>query len=255
MTLELGTFDVMAYLWGTIDKTEDGEHVRYTVADVEQLWHMGFVDTARITMSEWKRLFEPHRQPDGSFLLGHDDFLALDAYRYKGEIRIPFDPMKINEGKYTDEGLDELIEASVVPSCSLAREQLQEFFTEFKGEFRDGSDGLIVIRAPAKQRIRALLDAHPSPLRNLELLLDRMLGAHEEEFEEQLDRSEVDAATAEAARQVSRFSAKPTSSVEAKADKLKQVTKARKKKPQQQDDGKSKKELKKIKRSRKGMRG
>ncbi|MBI4126107.1 MAG: hypothetical protein HY465_01300, partial [Deltaproteobacteria bacterium] len=163
MTLELSQFDVMAYLWETLDKTPDGAHIQYTISDIDMLWHMGFVDTERVSIETWRTAFESHRQPNGMFLIGHEAFLDLDQYRYKGEIHIPFDAMLINEGRYTDTGLQELIDLSIAPSCSLSLQQVDAFFTSLKKDFRD-PQGLIVVGKEAKQRIKKLLEDSPSPL-------------------------------------------------------------------------------------------
>ena len=66
MTLELSSFDVMEYLWDTLEKTPDGKHLRYNIYDVEMLWKMGFVDTEQYSMNEWKQVFEPYKQEDGT---------------------------------------------------------------------------------------------------------------------------------------------------------------------------------------------
>lgn len=254
MPFELSSFDVMEHLWETLEKTEDGRHLRYTITDIEQLWWMGFVDTDKIELEHWVAVFEPNRQEDGSFLLSKDDFTALDRYRYKGEIKIPFDAMLINEGRYTDEGLDDLVNASIAPSCSLPPDKLKDFFDSIKKDFR-GSDSLILIKKPAKERIKALLDAHPSPLRNLEIILDRMISQRGAELEKEIEQSETDAATSQAAIQASRFSAAPTSMIEAKAKGFKEMAKLSKHGPPAEVKGVAKVELKKIKRSRKGVRG
>jgi hypothetical protein len=254
MTLKLDQFDVMEYLWDTLDKAEDGLHIRYTSSDIEQLWLMGFVDTAQHSLEAWKAAFEPHRQPDGDFLISRDAFLALDRFRYRGEIRIPFDPMLINEGMYTDEGLDDLVNASIAPSCRLPREKLQEFFETLKRDFRE-PNRLILIARPAKERIKTLLDANPSPLRNLELLLDQMLATRGAEIGEEIDRAEIDAATMKAAMQTSSFSAQPATQTEAKAKGLQALQKSLKRPAAAEVEGTPKTELKRIRRSRKGMRG
>jgi hypothetical protein len=255
MPLELSSFKVMEHLWESMEKTKDGKHIAYTMLDIEQLWQMGFVDTKKFGMEEWKAVFEPYKQPDGTFLLNHEQFLVLDDYRYKGEIRVPFDAMRINEGKYTDEGLDQLINASITPSCSLESPKLREFFEALKKDFRQ-DDGLILIKRPAKERIKAMLETHPSPLRNLEILLDRMLEVQGEALARQLEGTETEAATLEAAKQVSSFTTAPTSRAEAKAKGLKKIEKARPKRAAQpKAKGKPEVEVKKIRRSRKGMRG
>ncbi|MBN1282499.1 MAG: hypothetical protein JXA24_01855 [Proteobacteria bacterium] len=254
MALHLDQFDVMEYLWSTLEKSPDGRHLRYTEFDVEQLWAMGFVDTARINMQEWKAIFEPMRQADGTFLLTRDQFMSLDRWRYRGEIRIPFDAMMINEGKYTDDGLDELVEASIAPSCILPEAELRASVEKLKEEFR-GPDGLILVKGPAKTRIKKLLDKYPSPLRNLEILLNHMLKTKGEEVHDAVERAEIDAVSAAAAMQASSFTAAPATRVEAKAEGLRALEKARRTEKAAEAEGKPKTELRKIRRSVKGMRG
>lgn len=254
MAFDLSRFQVMEHLWDGLEKTPDGEHVRYFRIDLEQLWWMGFVDTAAHGMEEWIAVFEPYHQEDGSYLMGKDAFLALDQYRYQGEIKVPFDPMLINEGRYTDEGFDELIGASIAPSCSMTPDELREFFDQFKKEFRQ-PDGLLLIRRPAKERIRVLLDDHSSPLRNLEILVDQMFHEKGKELVGQVDEAEAHAAGMQAALAASRFSSTPTSRSEEKARALEGLQKVRRRHEPAEVEGVNKVELKRIRRSRKGMRG
>jgi len=254
MPLQLGYFAVMEYLWETLEKTPDGKAIRYTLTDIEMLWRMGFVDTREYSLERWMLVFEPFKQADGTFLLEKDAFFALDQYRYKGEVHIPFDAMRINEGLYTDEGLQELLDASIAPSCSLPPDQLKAYFTELKNLFRT-PEGLIKIVFEAKQKIKELIDKNPSPLRNLELLFDQMIaqGAYKE-LEQKVEGAEAERVTAQAAIEASSFSAIPTTKTESAARMLKTVEKAKRKAHalQAEETGVS---LKKIRRSRKGLRG
>lgn len=255
MTLELSSFDVMEYLWDTLEKTKDGKAIRYNIYDVEMLWKMGFVDTEQYSMNEWKQVFEPYKQEDGTYLLSKDAFFSLDKYRYKGEIHIPFDAMRINEGLYTDEGLGELIEASIAPSCSLPKKQLDEFFTSLKDLFRT-PDGLVKIDREAKLKINDVINRNPSPLRNLEIMFDQMLSkGKDKEMEGQIEGAEAKMATARAAIEASSFAASPKTRTEAAAGGLGKLVKAKKKAPGEVDSGKPSVSLKKIRRSRKGTRG
>lgn len=254
MALELGQFDVMSYLWETLEKTPDGEHIRYTIHDVDMLWHMGFVDTQRVAIEEWRAVFEPFRDPQGFFVLNHDAFLSLDPHRYTGEIHVPFDAMLINEGRYTDTGFQELIDMSVTPSCSFPPAQLNAFFINLKTTHRDAK-GLIVVGNEAKLAIKKLLEDHPSPLRNLELLFDQMVMAGTQaEVNDEVAAAQTRFAERETTRQTSHFFAKPTSRSEASAKSLQAMAKA-KQKSHADTDSHPTTELKKIRRSRKGMRG
>ncbi len=254
MPLDLGQYAVMEYLWTTLEKTPDGKAIVYFPIDVEMLWKMGFVDTEKYSMDQWKLVFEPYKQADGSFRLEKDAFLSLDKYRYKGEIHIPFDAMRINEGLYTDEGLSDLVDASIAPSCNYAPEKLKVFFEAFKDTFRT-PDGYIKVDRIAKMQIRALIEKNPSPLRNLELMFDQMIAKGKDvEMGEQVEGARAEMATARAAIEASSFAATPVTKTEAAAKGLKGLEKARKKTSAgaPSDEGVH---LKKIRRSRKGMRG
>ena len=253
MPFELGQFAVMEYLWSTLEKTPDGKAIRYLPIDIEMLWKMGFVDTEKFPMDQWKLVFEPYRQGDGSFLLEKDAFLALDKYRYKGEIHIPFDAMRINEGYYTDEGLHELFDASVAPSCNYDGERLKAFLDALKETFRS-PDGLIRIDVEAKKQIRNLIEKNPSPLRNLEIMFDQMIAQGKgKEMGEKVELADTEMATARAAIEASSFTASPTSRSEAAAKNHERLEKAKKARAAAEtEEGVH---LRKIRRSRKGMRG
>jgi hypothetical protein len=249
--------NVMEFLWGQLPKNDAG-NICYTQGDIDGLWHMGFVDTERYPLSSWRSQFEPYRRPDDTFELDHGSFVALEKYRYTGEIRVPFDPMLINEGKYTDEGLRELFDMSIAPSCSLSPEDLNVFLGEITELHRD-KDGLIKIGKQAKAQIKQMLSHNPSPLHNLETMLDKMIEEGvDEEIEAQLDEDDAARATTEVARQVSKLSSAPITATEEKAKKLSALEKTKKKpadKPAKAAEEKPTTELKKIRRSRKGMRG
>lgn len=257
MALTFQSEGVMEYLWDNLDKTEDGNHISYSLDDIDALWWMGFVDTDKYTLEKWREVFEPYKQPDDTYLLTRPAFLALEKYRYTGEIKIPFDAMLINEGKYTDEGLQELFDLSIRPSCYYPPDGFQQYVDDFKKRHRE-ADGLIKIDKTAKLEIKGFIDTSPSPLRNLELTLDRMIeDGVDEKLAEQLHVNETARATTEAAKQVSQFSSTPTSAAEIQSQRLQDLQKVKKKKPRATAK-KSKKpstELKKIRRSRKGMRG
>lgn len=254
MPLDLQQFDVMAYLWDAMEKADDGNHIRYTPDDVETLWKTGFVDTEKTSLAEWCALFEPHRQADGTFLLNRASFLKLDAYRYTGEIRIPFDALDINEGQYTDQGLEELVTLSIRPSCGLAIDKLRTFVNALKKSFRNPK-GLIEIRRAAKLKIKKLLDEYPSPLRNLELIFDQMLAEGlDQKMSATLTKDAAPPGVSEAERQRSSFSALPTTRSELHARQLQAMAKTKASAtaaPEKETKGI---ELKKLRRPAKGIR-
>lgn len=235
-----------------MEKTPDGKSIRYTIYDIEALWYMGFVDTTQYSLDDWKVVFEDHKQSDGTYLLDKNSFLTLETYRYKGELHIPFDAMQINEGFYTDEGLRELIELSIRPSCSVPEREFDKFFEDLKNQFRS-EDNLIKIEREAKLKIKGLIEKNPSPLRNLEIMFDRMItDGTKEKMEKQIAGSEAEIATARAAIESSEFVKTPTK-FHSSAINLKNIQKSRKQNEVVADDKSV--VLKKIKRSRKGVRG
>jgi len=258
MVLEMDTENVMEYLWDQIEKTPDGKHIRYTIEDIDSLWWMGFVDTQRYPLDQWRQVFEPYKRQGNVYVLNRSSFLALDKYRYKGEIKIPFDAMLINEGKYTDEGLQELFDLSIVPSCSKSPAEMRQFVDNFKKQYRQ-PDGLIRMDSNGKLKLKELIDQFPSPLRNLELTFDRMLEAGvDHDMLDQIEADETARATTEAVKQVSRFSSAPLTKAETQAQRLKDLQKAKPKatpSTPQKEEKKEGVELKKIKRSKRGMRG
>src|SRR3989338_455083 len=245
--------NVMEVIWQAVDKAEDG-CVYYPVAFVDFLWDNGFVDTKKFKRERWDVAFEPFKQADGLFKLTHEEFLTLNKYRYSGEIHIPFDAMRINEGKYTDEGFGQLVSDSIAPSCAFADPELQKFVGELTKEFKQPDD-LILIQKSAKFKIKKLLEDSPSPLRRLELLFDNLLKKKgiAKEVEQDLQKISLVATPEQQAElQASTFIAGPSNLSESEALKLKQITKVKKNGEPAPQGGEP---LKKIKRSKKGLRG
>lgn len=250
----MAEFNVMDSIWQTSEKAEDG-CLYYPLAFIDFLWDQGFVDTLAHPREEWRAAFEPFKQADGLYKITHAEFLTLDKYRYTGPIHIPFDAMRINEGKYTDEGLDQLVRDSIAPSCHLATAALQQWINDLKKEFRQPDD-LILIKAPAKQKIKKLLDEAPSPLRHLEFLFDNLLSQKgiEKEVEAGAQKlSRVATPEQQVTLQQSTFTTGAASFAEMQAKRLKDVTKTSTPKFEEATPGGEL--LKKVKRSKKGLRG
>lgn len=258
----MSQINVMEAIWQASTKAEDG-NLYYPETFIAFLWENGFVDTAKYSKVVWKAAFDPFKQPDGIYRLTHNEFLILEKYRYTGEIHIPFDAARINEGKYTDEGFQKLVDASIAPSSCLPPDQLKKFVDELKNEFRQADD-LLLVKAPTKTKIKKMLEENPSPLRKLELLFDDMLRSKsaQKEVEALRRQTAVPTATPEqlAALQQSQFLTGAASLAEAQSQKLREMAKTLPTKetggPARLPDGQAEGEpLKKIKRSKKGVRG
>ena len=244
--------NIMELIWDNLPKMKDGVRVKFTEGDLELIWWNGFVDTVRFSLKAWTDAFEPHKQPNKTYILTKADFLEKDHLRYDGEIRIPFDPILINEGMYTEEGLQELIDQSIAPSCVKTKKELQEFFEAFKNKYSDGK--LIRIEMSGKREIAKLLFDHPSPLRRLELMFDAMFS--QEVINAVAQNMDFSASPDQAARvQVSAFSTLPSNRSEKLAKELKSIERARKERASTTSSGDEGIEIKKVKKSRKGFKG
>ena len=250
MAFNIGDFNGMDLLWEQIQKDVSGKAI-LTSEDVDSMWNCGIVDAGQFSLEIWRGAFDEHSLPDGTFKLSKKEFLAKEKYRYKGEIMVPFDATMINEGKYTDEGLNELFEASIKPSCSLSPAKLEEFLDDIKNEFR-GDENLIKIGADAKVKIRDMIEANPSPLRRLELMFDYLIKQTEQEGFENLAPEDVSPEQL-VKIQASSFSIQPISEAEEQWQALTKVEKRVYKTPVA--EGKTGTTIKKVKRSRKGLRG
>ena len=248
MAFNLADFDLMQYLWDVTEKSADEKFLEYAEQDIGDLWRIGFIDTEKISQLEWKKAVLPFKQASGTYKFSYADFMKLDQFRYKGELFVPFDPMKINEGFYSDQGIQELFDASIKPSITAPEHEYIDYIKNFKKKYRDTSNELVRIDHDAKNFIRILFDLYPSPLRNLELIFDKLI-------QQQKHGSAQNEIAYGIAKQVSAFRAQPSHQVEAEALALKDLVKS--KTPQREkDSAKDAKTvaLKNVRRSPRGTR-
>lgn len=242
--------DVMINIWESMPKSPDENHITLNENDLEELWYNGFVDTNKISIKQWLNLFKEHKKGN-KYVLSRDEFMEKDKYRYTDEIKIPFEPLIINEGKYTDEGLQELFDMSIRPSCSKSAEEVNEFLEKFKKNYRE-KDNLIKMDLRGKRDIAELINTFPSPTRRRELLFDAMFNEQIAQFA--AGNIPVTATPEQAAKlQASTFSTLPSNQSEKALKQLRNIEKRKdaKRAGSSSDEGI---ELKKVKRSRKGFR-
>lgn len=243
--------NLMETLWNQIQKTPDGKGVLLTDTDIEYLWHCGFIDTAQVPFSQWAAFFAPFAAATkGTYILTRTNFKLIEDFRYKGPVREPFDYNKINEGFYTDQGLEELFELGVGPSVEASPEEIADFIAQYKTEFR-GQDKLIRMDKAGKAKIGNWMDAHPSPLRRLELIMEaKTEGKALDPKLFQFKTSGVDAVTA---MQTTAFSMRPSSVAVSQKEALGKVTQSKAKTGTVAADKTT--PLHKLRRSPRGTRG
>lgn len=241
--------NLMELIWIGLPKTPDPDHVVFSEDDLKDIWLHGFVDTERFPMDDWLCAFEPNKTPDGTYLLKKEEFLEKDKFRFTGEIFFPFEPILINEGKYTDEGLQELVDKSIAPNCAKSKKEVQDFFENFRERYRE-KDKLIRMDLDGKREIAELINQFPSPTRRRELIFDAMFAQQVMATAAAAEAPPVSATPEQAAQvQMSTFTMVPTQS-EAASKKLRRIEKTKKTAATGGDEGVA---LKKVRRSRKGM--
>jgi len=242
------TESLMEYLWDHVNKDVSGESVFFNDNDIEFLWHCGFIDTLNVPFAQWAAFFVPYKDSDtGAYLLDRTNFMLIEDLRYKGPIKEPFDFKRINEGFYTDQGLDELFELGVAPSVEATTDELKQFVATLKKDFRENK--MIRVDKACKERIGQWMDEHPSPLRRLELIMDA--GKTGKQVNPELIKFTPKGADPVAAMQVSVFSMRPGSVAQTKKEALKGITQTKEKKGADTKDTVS---LKSIRRNPKGTR-
>jgi hypothetical protein len=249
-------FNPMEYIWNNLQKVEDGLYASYTREDLDFLWHVGFVDTKKFSIEEWIESFTDSLRPDGKYYVTKEQFLAKEKFRYNGIIHSPFDAMKINEGKYTDEGLEELIERSLKPSIDYPPEELNKFFNDFKKKYRDPADSLIRMDHAAKKEIWDLVDQNPSALRCLEFIYDEVLFAAAWGDQPGSQGPSQTTSQKEVAKvEASVFMSTPSNKTEELGKKFKKLEATKEKLQEETEDSKPTVDLKSVMRRRKGFRG
>jgi hypothetical protein len=241
----------MEYLWDHVKKDTSGERVFFNDNDIEFLWHCGFIDTKAVPFTQWAAFFVPYKDAEtGAYLLNRSDFLLIEDFRYKGPVREPFDPHRINEGYYTDQGLDELFEWGVGPSVEAPQNDVQTFIAGLKKKFWDAGHKLVRIDKACKAEVGKWMDAHPSPLRRLELIMESKSSG--KKLDPKLISFTAKGTDPVAALQASAFSLRPGSVAQGKRESLGKVTQVKEKKGAKAPDTTP---LHKIRRDPRGTRG
>jgi len=158
--------------------------------------------------------------------------------------------------------LNELFTLSIAPSCSLSPSELNKFQLDLKKRQKDSS-GSIRMDKSAKSAIGELIEKYPSPLRRLELMFDAIIRGVEDTALDGIVITSEGPAIAKGGQlsqeqiakvQISSFSSQPASITEQRFKNL-QILEKKKRIEAKTAEEKSETSLKKVKRSRKGIRG
>src|SRR3989338_4848154 len=83
--------EAMSWLWKRLAKKNDRgeEFILWTHADLEEMYHNGFVDTDKFTKEQWTKAFQSSRTPEGRYQITKDQWLEKNPFRYSGKVSPP----------------------------------------------------------------------------------------------------------------------------------------------------------------------
>ena len=167
----------MEHIWKQVAKKEEGgqEFIHYTgVAELNFLYFTGFVNTQKYTLQEWQKAFDDSRQSNGSYRVTKDQWMAKQAFRYNGPVGRPFKPLDdLQEREYNETEIVDVLKNKIVPSTSVDEKTILGYVNHYK------SRGMLVngkmkVDKSLKRDIHTLLEMYPSPLRVLQINVQKM---------------------------------------------------------------------------------
>lgn len=164
----------MEFIWNRIPKQKDGKTIRYLEGDIAYLYYHGFVDTLKYKLADWEKAFAPFKQPDGSFVLGKDEFMLLTKFRFTNTTYRMFDPSKIEEGPWPDKALKGFYLKTIGRATTIPENVYWDAINKLKKAGQVDKDGNFVIDGNFKKLIFQLLIRYPSPRAILEAEVKRL---------------------------------------------------------------------------------
>lgn len=129
--------------------------------DLVYLFCTGFVDETKHTLTDWVDSFKEALQPDGSYRLTEEQWMAKARFRYCGPVGRPFDPMLLREGDWPEKDMETLIKTYLLPAVYFTEKEFRTIFDEAKPTFFSG--GIYKISRQVKEDLKKMIDLYPSP--------------------------------------------------------------------------------------------
>ena len=172
----------MEYILDRIPKQKDGKTIRYLKGDVAYLYYHGFVNTLHYKLAEWEKAFAPFKQPDGSYVLGKDEFMLLTKFRYLNTTYKPFDPSKIEEGPWPDKALKGFYLRTISRATTIPENIYWDAINKLKKAGQVDKSGNFIVDANFKKFILRLIVKYPSPRTILECEVQRIKRERDEKM-------------------------------------------------------------------------
>ncbi len=164
-------------IWSKVSQ-DDGSGtrvIRYASdQDLLFIYASGFVDAEKYTFDQWKDAFKSSKQTDDSYIVSREQWISKAIYYYNGPVKIPFNPLLIPEKEYTEAEITKLLIECILPSSQTTKEKLPLFIKDYqqRGLLKDGK---MTMTKEVKQELSNFLATYPSPLRILEVNIQRLL--------------------------------------------------------------------------------
>ncbi len=156
-------------------KSSDGKRrlVFSGLQDLMFVYMSGFVDARKYSFQSWLDAFAPSKKPDGRYEVDLKQWLEKKKFHYTGPVSAPFDPMALPEKAYTETEILKLLTEKILPATMFNPSYAPQLVNDLKaqGRFKDGK---FLIDKEAKKNLLAMINQYPSPMRILEVNIDRM---------------------------------------------------------------------------------
>lgn len=187
--------DQLEQIWNQVaTQAEDGKKyiiLKLGIQDLMFLYMSGFVDAKKYSFKQWMEAFTPSRRPNGHYWVLKEHWLEKKKYHYTGPVKIPFDPMKMEERDYEEQEITKLLTEKILPGTMFNVAYAPTIINNLKAQGRL-INGKFRIDQELKKYLLGVMNQYPSPMRILEVSVDRMRKAKKGDrklMQEQIQKS------------------------------------------------------------------
>lgn len=143
--------------------------------DLDYLYCTGFVDEAKYKPSDWVEAFSDSLMPNGAYMVSEAQWLDKVKYHFWGKVGLPWNPMELREGEWSDAEFGTMIKDKILPQIFFTPEEFEKVLGEAK------KNGLMVggkymVTKLVKENLVDLLNNYPSPRRAREIDVAALTG-------------------------------------------------------------------------------
>ncbi len=161
----------MEEIWDQVAQTDkDGQkYIRYKGQyDLIFLYANGFVDFRKFPLEEWIGAFADSREPDESYKVTRDQWMAKARFRYSGPVGDPFDPQTLKEREFSEDEFRDIFKQFICPATWIPEGSIPQILDYYRKKGRLVG-GKIKMDPELKKDFQEVLEKLPSPLRVLQL--------------------------------------------------------------------------------------